>query len=238
MSGSTSRSIRSRAGQLAARAVPLHRLGAAAAGDVRRPPAQLGDELGHPRLPAGELLRAGVDLGGEDGHERSLTRRPGVNLAAAHPTTPLSRPSVEGVLPVIDAIDSPSLLAGAPAAGLPSPAEFRRAVLGAAADALGLNVQRVQLAFRHGLSLADLAEERDVPKSGLVRAVARGDREPERADRRPSRRARSGRDGEADRRPPGRPAGQAPPARRRARTPSAIPPGARRRSRSSRACSG
>lgn len=75
---------------------------------------------------------------------------------------------------MIDAIDSPSVLAGAPAAGLPSPAEFRRAVLGAAAAALGLNVQRVQLAFRHGLSLADLAEERDVPKSGLVRAVAQG----------------------------------------------------------------
>ena len=75
---------------------------------------------------------------------------------------------------MIDAIDSPSVLAGASAARLPSPAEFRHAVLGAAAGALGLDVQRLQLAFRHGLSIADLAEERAVPKSGLVRAVAQG----------------------------------------------------------------
>ena len=67
---------------------------------------------------------------------------------------------------MIDANGSPSLLAGAPPAGLPSPAEFRRAVLGAAADALGMDVQRVQLAFRHGLSLADLAEESRRPEVG------------------------------------------------------------------------
>ncbi|HKI91476.1 MAG TPA: hypothetical protein VJ986_04175 [Gaiellaceae bacterium] len=74
---------------------------------------------------------------------------------------------------MIDGNGSASLLADAPRAGLPSPAEFRRAVLAAAAEALGLEVQRVQLAFQHGLSLADLAEDRGVPKSGLVRALAR-----------------------------------------------------------------
>ena len=75
---------------------------------------------------------------------------------------------------MIDGNGSASLLADTPSAGLPSPAEFRRAVLGAAAEALGMDVDRVQLAFRHGLSLADLAEDSDVSKSVLVRAVAHG----------------------------------------------------------------
>jgi len=75
---------------------------------------------------------------------------------------------------VIDGTGSASLLVEVPRGGLPSPGEFRRAVLGAAAQALGLSVQRVQLSFQHGLSLADLAQEQGVSKSGLVRAVEQG----------------------------------------------------------------
>ena len=56
--------------QLAARAVPLGRLLAAAARDLRRALAQLGDELLHPLAPARELLGVAVELRGQDGHRR------------------------------------------------------------------------------------------------------------------------------------------------------------------------
>ena len=84
MPGSTSRSIRSRAGQLAARAVALDVA-------VSPPPratcavrvAQLGDERRHPLAPARELLGVAVELRGEDGHARSLT-------GASAPARPLT----------------------------------------------------------------------------------------------------------------------------------------------------
>ena len=55
-------------GQLPARAVALHRGGAAAERDERGALSQLRDERLHPRLPAGELLRVRVDVGGDRRH--------------------------------------------------------------------------------------------------------------------------------------------------------------------------
>ena len=63
-------------GELAARAVALDRLLAAAARDLRRALAQLGDERRHPLAPARELVGAALDLRREDGHGRSLSRPP------------------------------------------------------------------------------------------------------------------------------------------------------------------
>ncbi len=66
MPGSTSRSIRSRAGSLPRERVALHRLLAAAERDLRRALAQLGDELLHPRPAPRELVGAAIDLRGKD----------------------------------------------------------------------------------------------------------------------------------------------------------------------------
>ena len=75
--GSTSRSIRSRAGSLPRERCRSDRLLAAAARDLRRPLAQLGDELLHPLLPMRELTGVAVELRGQDGHVRSLSGRSG-----------------------------------------------------------------------------------------------------------------------------------------------------------------
>ena len=61
-------------GQLAARAVPLDRLLAAAAGDERRPLAQLRDQRLHPLRAAREGLVA-LELGGEQRHETQPNER-------------------------------------------------------------------------------------------------------------------------------------------------------------------
>ena len=62
--------------QLAARTMALDRLLAAAARDLRRALAQLGDERRHPLVPACELVGAALDLRREDGHAGSLSRPP------------------------------------------------------------------------------------------------------------------------------------------------------------------
>ena len=61
-------------GQLAARTVPLDRLLAAAAGDERRPLAQLRDQRLHPLGAARERLVA-LELGGEQRHETQPNER-------------------------------------------------------------------------------------------------------------------------------------------------------------------
>jgi hypothetical protein len=74
---------------------------------------------------------------------------------------------------VIDAINGPypGNLQGL---GLPSPADFRQAVLGSAAQALGMSTQDVQSALQSGQSLSDLAQAKGVSSDALVSAVSQG----------------------------------------------------------------
>jgi len=59
-------------------------------------------------------------------------------------------------------------------ASFASPREFRDAVVGSAAAALGLRAQNVTFAFANGMSLGDLARMRGIKKGDVIRAVAAG----------------------------------------------------------------
>jgi hypothetical protein len=74
----------------------------------------------------------------------------------------------------IDAIRSLSHARAAHGTAFASPREFRCAVVDSAASALGLGSKNVRFAFANGMSLADLAQMRSVPRSKLVDAVANG----------------------------------------------------------------
>ena len=80
--------------ELAARAMALHRCGAASRGDERGAVAELRDELLHPLRPPVECLVAG-DVGREDGHAVSSVTRtvPDATCSPARTSTERTSPS-------------------------------------------------------------------------------------------------------------------------------------------------